>query len=121
MHSQCPLWVISGHFAAQASRLRHAACSPKQQGERRQAAEPCAGRKQMHHIGDEVEVSGRSRRGPGVTDQGWQGDQGDGCGKLKVLRRRPEYQQTKQERERQPHAPNQSEACLEQHRPGAPV
>ena len=61
-----------------AARLR------KQQDERRQAAEPCAGRKQMHHVGDEVKVSGHSRRRPGMADQCGQGDQGDRCGKLKT-------------------------------------
>ena len=71
------------------SRLRPAARLRKQQDERRQAAEPCAGRKQMHHVGDEVEVSGHSRRRPGMADQCGQGDQGHRCGKLKTLRRRP--------------------------------
>jgi hypothetical protein len=66
-----------------------------------------------------VKVSGRSRRGPRLTDQCGRGDQGECCGKLEGPRRRPEYQQTKQEREHQPRAPHESETCVEQHRPGA--
>ena len=66
-------------------------------------------------------VSSNPRCGTGMADESGQGNQGGCCGELKTPCRRPEHQQTEQQREQQARAPHQTKACIEQHRPGAAV
>jgi len=75
----------------------------------------------MHHVGHEVDVTTYPRRRAGVADQRGQCCQRKRRDDLETWRRRPKDQNAKQQRERQPHAPHQSEARVEQHRPGAAV
>jgi len=73
----------------------------------------------MHHVGHEVDVTTYPWCRAGVADQRGQGCQRDRCDNPETRRCRPKDQNAKQQRERQPHAPHQSETRVEQHRPGA--
>src|SRR5262249_49562106 len=94
---------------------------PKQQCERRQAAKPGAGRKQVQRVGGDMEVAPHTRRRTGMTREGGQGKE-SGCGGNRPgALRWSQNKEPEGDSKHQSKATNRSEACIGEHRPGSAV